>query len=38
MCVNIPSEKCKGCKYRGIYLCTNSKKCVNQELYKKRKK
>ncbi len=36
MTVNLKNEKCKNCKYAGIYICTNSKKCTNQELYIKR--
>ena len=36
MSINMKEEKCKGCKYAGIYICTNSKECKDQALYIKR--
>lgn len=37
--INEMTDKCKGCKNRGIYLCTNSiKECKNQSKYDNRKK
>lgn len=35
MSVNMVDTKCSGCKYKGIYLCTNSRKCEEHELYEK---
>lgn len=36
MAVNVKKSNCSGCKYAGIYLCTNSNKCENGSLYVKR--
>lgn len=38
MSVNLINDKCLGCRYKGIYLCTNSKECKDNKLYKNNKK
>lgn len=27
------NDKCNGCKYKGIYMCTNSRECNNNDLF-----
>lgn len=36
MAVNVKNSNCNSCKYAGIHLCTNSTKCVNNNLYVKK--
>lgn len=36
MAVNIKNYKCVNCKYSGIYLCTNARKCEDNDLYEKK--
>lgn len=33
MSVNVKNNKCGGCKYAGVFLCTNSTKCVDNSLF-----
>lgn len=34
--MNDTNRKCEGCKHCGIYMCTSSQDCVNNNLYVKR--
>lgn len=33
MSINSRNDKCNGCRYSGIYLCTNSRECNDNSLY-----
>lgn len=37
MSLNHRNDKCKDCKYSGVYMCTSTKPCSNNDLYEKRK-
>lgn len=38
MSVNLINVKCNGCRYKGVYLCTNLKECRDHKLHRNNKK